>query len=765
MAGSAARRYLAIEGTDEFLSEASASAILMSLQSQALPAGEAINPELLESENHDRLGEHDGLLEPPVVNSPLVTPEMQQRQLDRLHMDGQEIEGLRDGLLEPTADNVIQFPGNKAPASTGNITEDIDTGLLTEIGNRVKHTYEIDEASRASWMQGYKKALELVDYQEQAKNYPIEGAANIKYPLLIAASLQFAARAGPAIIKPGNMVRMKVEGLEPEAPNPEDMDPALLATPEGQQQFQMAMIKASKSERASRVGRYMSWQLRRTKSWEEETDKLLHMLPLTGCEFRKLYQDAGTGRKRSILVSSENVVINMKARSVEEAPRITECFELYPYQMQSKIRSGHYRDIRDEINYDPNALDNQEPIMFLEQHCRLDLDGDGYDEPVIVTIHKESGAVARIENNYDPEDVTRGNRGDIIAITPTQIFVKYDFLPNPLGGIYGVGFGHILRDITDSINTTLNQIIDAAHLQNSSGGFISKGLRFGRSEQGEVVHVRQNRYHYVNSNGADLRTQVVPFEHKGPSAVLFEVLGMLIDAGKEIASIKDVLTGDMSGSSNLPVGTTLALIEQGLQVFSAIYLRVYRAMSREFGILFALNERSLDANEYMTVTDDPRAHPRDFESGDHDITPVADPNAVTDMQQLGRAQFLQQFLEDPTLDRKKVYKRLFTAAKIEDYEDLFAPPDVYQQQMADLQLRGMGAEVADKEASATLKKAQSVERLAEAAMHNSDADRADVETVLHAVEVGQKDRDLDIREKDAETKRVAAHAKPSNREG
>ena len=383
--GSAARRYLFTEETEDFLNSAAAEPILAELDRNVDQYGAPINPDG-PGVDHDGLGEADRLLEPPTLSEPLITDEMHKAQLDRLHMTDQGINGLQEALLEPN--NVVQMPGTeRQEIHTGDITNEIEGGKLVEIGNRVKHTYDIDEASRGAWLEGYTKALELVDYQEKAKDYPIEGAANIKYPLLVMASLQFAARAGPAIIKPGNMVRMKVEGLEPEAPNPEEMDPSMLQTPEGQQQFMLAMLKASKTERAGRVSRYMSWQLRRTKTWEEETDALLHKLPLTGCEFRKVYQDAGTGKKKSILVSSKNVTINMKARSVEEAPRITECFELYPYQMQSKILSGHFRDIRDEINYDPEALDNQEPIEQPEypRRCNTGMCSDHRDRE----LHRE----------------------------------------------------------------------------------------------------------------------------------------------------------------------------------------------------------------------------------------------------------------------------------------------------------------------------------------------------------------------------------------
>lgn len=743
MSGSAARRYLTNEQTSEFLSGASASGILANLSAGAF--GDVGDPhEAAPIESRPRRVDLPEEQLPELPSERAVTQEMMDIQLARMGMTGQQF----SGLLDPQAvNNVIPFPGvqrQQNPSVYGkNLAVEMDSGKLTDIGNRVRQTTMIDEYSRAEWLKGYDKALELVDYQSKIKNYPIEGAANIKYPLLIMASLQFAARAYPAIVRPGNMVRMKVEGFEPDMPDPRQMDPAKAATPDGQREIKLMLLKSQKSERASRVSRYMSWQLRsHIREWEEETDRLLHVLPLVGCAFRKTYNSA-SGRKRSILVSARNIVVKMDARSIEEAPRITQKFDLYPHELQTKIRAEEYLDIREELNLDfTNDEDNQKPIAFLEQHCRYDLDGDGYDEPVVVTVHEDSGTVARIEVNYDEVDVRRAKDGTIIEIIPTQIFTKYDFLPNPLGGIYGVGFGHILRDITDSINTTLNQIFDAAHLQNSSGGFIAKGLRFGRGEQGEQLHVNQNRYHYVNSTGADLRTQIVPFNHEGPSPVLFQVLGLLIEAGKDIAAIKDILTGDTAGTSNLPVGTTLALIEQGMQVFTAIYKRVFRAMSREFNVLYQLNGKDLDINEYMLATDDPRASPDDFETGDHDLTPVSDPNVVTDMQKLGRAQYLQQFLNDPMLSRRAIYKRLFEAASIEDPEELYAPPDEIQEQLAILQLQTAVAQKDNVVADTRLKEAGAVKAL-------SDASETRVNVAYKDREADQKDREIDVKEEQA----------------
>jgi len=630
---------------------------------------------------------------------------------------------------------------------TGNLAENMSKEDLSELGGKVRRHFDIDEGTRADWLEGYEKALELVNYASSSKTYPIEASARLKYPLLTTASLQFAARAYPAIVKPGNgsMVRMRVEGIEVDMPAPEmaeQMDP---------RELQMLQIKADKSERASRVSRYLSWLLRRQmKGWEGDTDKMLHRLPLVGCEFRKTFYDAAEGKICSRLVAAKNVVIDMAAPSLDEAPRISECYSLYKHELNTKIRAGIFLDIRDQLAISQaDQQDDQAPIEFIEQCCRCDLDGDGYEEPVIVTVERNSGIVARIERGYDDADVKMGPNGDIVSINPTPMWTKYDFLPNVNGGVYGIGFGHVLRDLVEAINASLNQIVDAGHLQNASGGFIGRGLRFGRGGQGGgQVHVAHNRWHVVNAQGGDIRGQIVPFDHKGPSPVLFEVLGMLIDAGRDLAGIKDVLTGEASGAT-MPVGTTLALIEQGMQVFSALYKRIYRSMSEEFQILFSLAGKHMDEQTYLLVTDDPKASLQDFSPGDHDIEPMADPNGVTDMQKLGRAQFLQQFLSDPLLNRQAVYTRMFKAANIEDIEALWAPPDMQAAQMAQIQMLQAQGQTEDIFAAAALKDAQARNQIAQAAKAQADAATADVEAE-------QRDRELDIREEEVRANRLAA---------
>lgn len=686
----------------------------------------------------------------------------------------------------PPQSNVLPGPGfqQREQNATGNLAEDMTLGQLSEIGERVKRTTELDDASRKDWLDSYDRALDLVSDKTVAKSYPMPKAANIKYPLLITAALQFAARAYPAIVQPGDVVKMRVEGLEPEmspaSPNAQQppqqpTGPAPgMGAPQGgnpqeqmeaarQQQMavQLQMLKSQKTERGQRVGRYMSWQLRSSvKQWEEETDKLVHQLPIVGCAFRKVFWDAVSGKLCSVLYSARDVIVNNQTRCMEDAPRITQRFLLYPHQLQSKIRAGVYRDVAAEL-FEPEHShdDDQAPFEMYEQHCRWDLDGDGYDEPYIVTIHKNTGTVCRIEQNWDDEDVKLGQDGQtIVAIEPDQIWIKYDFIPDPSGGFYGVGFGHLLRGITDTIDTLFNLIVDAAHLQTVSGGFIGKGLRFGKAEQSSQLHVAGNRWHYVNQTGGSLRDSIVPMTAPGPSPVLFQALGLLLESGKELAGVKDVLSGSTAGMTNMPVGTMMALTEQGLAGFTAIYKRIYRSMGREFEVMFGLNGKHMDPMKYAEVTDDPKAHPRDFATGDHDITPVADPTTVTDVQRMNKVGFLTQFLGDPRANGQEILRRAFSEARVPDPEKLIAPPDMMQQQMAKIGVQTAQATLENTQAETQFKRAQSIERVSEAAVHQVDAGLANDELRLRAAQILISAEQVDRRDAIAAVK-VTADAK------
>jgi chaperonin GroES len=612
-----------------------------------------------------------------------------------------------------------------------NLARYLDQQTLDEIGMMVVREYQIDENSRADWVTKAKKALRFATQDAQPKQYPWPGASAVIFPLISQAALEFGARAYGAIVQNRNVVKGIVWGSDKGTPITHDgkadgppvvvpvpspsppAGPGQVPGPTPQQppspqqgalpglggppmQPVWKIAPGEKRKRADLIGEHMSWQLlEEMPEWEPQTDQGLNQMAIIGGFARKTYRDPSEDRNRSLMVSLANLVWNYHAPSFEAAPRHTEKVLLYPYQIEEMERAG----IEDEdeegdgvflpIEYGPGGGDEGEsfgfdedqaatsmddpdaPHLFLEQHRRWDLDDDGYSEPYTITVHKRSGKVVRIVARYDDDCIETPEDDDdyIKRIDPVDHYTLYPFLPNMDGGSYPMGFGHYLRPLNEAINGTLNQMFDAGHLQNAGGGFISDQLGI---PSGQTLF-NVGRYTRVTTKGQSIRDSVFPLPFQGPSPVLFQLLGVLITASEKMASIQNVLTGDAS-IANAPPTTVLALIEQGMKVYTAIHKRVYRAEKSELAKLFRLNRKYLKATAKYRVGDEWReVTPNDYELAGG-VEPIADPTMVTDMQKLGRAQILMGFKDDPMVDQMEIRRRLFDAASIDRIDELLVPP-------------------------------------------------------------------------------------------
>jgi len=573
-------------------------------------------------------------------------------------------------------------------ASEGDITDKLDPSELARIGADVVEDYERDLSDSADWRDKAEAAVKAAAQEKpDKKDHPWSGASNVKYPMLTVSANQFNARAYPAIVKGDEAVSVKVVGRDTGRPvmgpdghpvftvNGQPVPMAILAQTDPSQlpaepQPVWAIPPGGKKLRAERVRDYMNVYLfYRMKGWELDTDQLLMMLPIVGCMFRKVYKVGGECKVR--LVSGLKLVAPMWAVDCKSAPRLTEVIDnLATYQVKQKMASGFYREVHWPSDTDG---DDEKPRTILEQHRYMDLDKDGRAEPYIVTVDHESREVLRLEANFGPDQLNDED-GDIDKAS--VYYIKYDFLPNPDGNFYGIGFGHLLTEITEVINTTINQMIDAGTAQIAGGGFIASGVRLQAKGQ-TSIRLRPGEYRTVDTNAADLRAGIVERTFPQPSNVAFQLLDMMLGAAKDVASIKDVITGE--ASNNGQVGTTMALIEQGLQVFTAIYKRVYRSLKDEFTLLFECLSKwggEETAADYLNVLDDPAANfEKDFDLRDMDIRPVSDPTSVTKMQKMGRAQFLGSFL-GKGLNDQAIMRRMLEAADVEDIDELFpkGPP-------------------------------------------------------------------------------------------
>jgi chaperonin GroES len=423
----------------------------------------------------------------------------------------------------------------------------------------------------------------------------------------------------------------------------------------------------SKRERADRIGQHMTWQLLyRMPGWEEETDRLLLMLPITGCVFRKTYYDSIANANTSEIVSAEDFIVNYWAKSLDSAPRYTHVLRYYPHEVMEKIAAGLWLSVK----YDPTEDNDEEGLVeFYEQHRNIDLDGDGYPEPYVVTTTRD-GEVARIVPCFGKDEVTVATSvglfrlsdieqgalegTHIVKIERRQYFTKYGFIPAPDGSFYDIGFGALLEDLSEPINSAINQMLDAGALQNAGGGFLGSGV----NHRGGNVAFRLGEWKRLDTtNSLPLRDQIYRLEHPGPSAVLFNLVGMLVQSAKEITSVQDVMTGE--GQANQPATTTLALIEQGHKTMTAIFKRIHRAFGQELRILRRLNRDYLDEEEYFQLNDADGAGQAqvgraDYEDKDLDVMPVSDPNMVSDMQKMARAQALMGFMNDPLVNQVEI---------------------------------------------------------------------------------------------------------------
>jgi chaperonin GroES len=416
--------------------------------------------------------------------------------------------------------------------------------------------------------------------------------------------------------------------------------------------------------------------------WEEDMDKLLLALPIAGTCFKKTYWDSAKQVNCSKLVLPKYLVVNYTTRSLEEAERITEVLYMTKRQIRERINREIFLDVELDDPTTPTAIgtdrvnlafqtdggeDETTPYTILEQHGYIDIDGDGYSEPYVITVEENSKKVLRIVPRYDADTVVIDEKDKVISIEAIQYYTKYSFIPNPDGGFYDIGFGRLLGPLNDSANTIINQLVDAGSLSNLQTGFIGKGLRIKMGE----ARFQPGEWKVVNATGDDIKKQIFALPVRDPSQVLFNLLDLLLKSGKELASVAEIMTGKMPGQ-NTPATTTMATIEQGMKVFTAVYKRVFRSLTKEFRKIYTLNRKYLNPEEYIAVLD-LQVGQEDYKGPEDDIIPGADPTATSSQEKQGKVQALMQILNLGTLDPMAVTKLYLEAHEI-------AQPDQYIKQ-------------------------------------------------------------------------------------
>jgi chaperonin GroES len=573
--------------------------------------------------------------------------------------------------------------------ASDNLTSDFSDEDLKEIGSEVVRTYNMDKDSRQDWEKRTEGAMKLALQVVEAKSFPWPNASNVKFPLITIAALQYHARAYPALVSGTSVVKCRVIGSDDDG---------------------------AKRQRASRVETHMSYQvLEQDEDWEDQQDRVLITQPIVGCAFKKSYFDPIKGHNISENILAKDLVVDYYTKSLETAQRISHILFMSSNDLYERQVRGIYREIdlytpalttqtTLQIAQDkaqgvtrPQA-DESAPQEIIEQHLFLDLDGDGYKEPYIIVVHKESKEVLRIVARFFSSSIKRNKKDVILSITPENYFTKFPFIPSPDGGFYDLGFGSLLGPLNESINTLINQLLDAGTMSITAGGFLSRGIKL----RGGTQSFQPNEWKPVDSTGDDLRKGIMPLPVREPNQVLFTLLSLLINYGERIGGATDVMVGESPGQ-NTPAETSRNMAEQGMKIFNGIFKRTYRSMKYEFRKLYRLNQLYLDdkvdfGNGSISA--------EDYNGPIADIVPAADPHMISDSQRLSSALALHEIAKaSPGFNMYEVNKRVLEALKIVEIDKVFPDPKGkdavppakhYKVQEAEIKAKSKGEELKGK---------------------------------------------------------------------
>ena len=532
-----------------------------------------------------------------------------------------------------------------------NLAEYIDDSELGAIAAQLLGDFEEDRMSRDEWEDAYVKGLTLLGFKYEDRDRPFPGASGVTHPLLAEAVTQFQAQAFKELLPSSGPVKTDVIGL---------------VTPE---------IEAQ----ADRVKEFMNYQITTVmEEYTPEMDQLLFYLPLAGSAFKKVYYDSNLQRAASRFVPVEDLVVPYTASNLETCERITHAVKMTYNQVRNQQLSGFYRDIEIKPAYTVFDSDTQSKIdeieglqpgsgndmlyELLEFHVSTELvgfeDPDKLHLPFIITVDKTSSQILSIRRNYREDDPLKRK---------IQYFVHYKFLPGL--GFYGFGLIHMIGGLSRTATAALRQLIDAGTLSNLPAGFKARGLRIRDDE----TPLEPGEFRDVDAPGGALKDSLIPLPYKEPSQTLFQLMGFCVEAGQRFAAVTDMQVGE--GNEQAAVGTTLALLEQGTKVMSAVHKRLHYAQKIEFKILARVFSEFLPPEyPYQVVGGDQMIKQTDF---DHrvDIVPISDPNFFSFAQRISLAQQeLQLVQSNPEIHNiKEAYRRMYSALGSQNIEALLLP--------------------------------------------------------------------------------------------
>jgi hypothetical protein len=582
----------------------------------------------------------------------------------RPFVEGIEIEEEDDGSVLVDFDPEGDFGGEDG-AFDRNLAEEMDRGELGSVANDLLSQYESAKESRGDWEEEYSKGLELLGFKYEERTMPFRGATGVTHPLLAEAATQFQAQAFNELLPPEGPVRTYV----------------------------MGEITKEKEQQSKRVKDFMNYYLTNVAmEYTPEFDQMLFYLPLAGSTFKKVYFDENLERVVSKFVPAEHLIVPYDAADLETAPFVAQVVRMAANDVRKLQVSGFYRDVpvhpsqekQTDIKQTTDEIEGTNPSMIdydvtlLEFHVDLDLigyedrdeDGDetGIMLPYVVTVCEDTGEVLSIRRNYRQEDQKRRK---------IQYFVHYKFLPG--FGFYGLGLIHTIGGLSRTATAALRQLIDAGTLSNLPAGFKARGLRIRDNDE----PLQPGEFRDVDSPGGAIRDSLMPLPFKGPDATLFNLLGFVVQAGQRFATITDLKVGD--GNQQAAVGTTVAMLEQGARVMSAVHKRLHYAMKQEFKLLARVMAESLPPEyPYSVAGADQSVFAQDFDDR-VDVIPVSNPNIFSQSQRIMLAQTQMQLaMQAPELhDIYEAYRRMYEALGVRDIDKILKPKEETEAQPKD----------------------------------------------------------------------------------
>ena len=536
-----------------------------------------------------------------------------------------------------------------------NLAEFLDDSILDPLGNKLYDQYTEYKESRADWEDSYRDGLSLLGFKYERKTEPFRNASGVNHPVLAEAVTQFQAQAYKELLPADGPVRAQILG-----------DPT-----------------AAKQDQANRVKDFMNYQIMdQMKEYEPEFDQMLFYLPLSGSTFKKIYYDDLLGRAVSKFVPADDLIVPYSANSLDDAEAIVHVIKISENELRKQQVAGFYRDIElgeptgreDQIEDKKLELegiqkDGEDQHTLFEIHTDLDIEGyedvgedgepTGIKLPYVVTVAESNSKILSIRRNYNPDDPLKKKK---------NYFVQFKFLPGT--GFYGFGLIHMIGGLTRTATTALRQLLDAGTLSNLPSGFKSRGIRI----RDDAQPLQPGEFRDVDAPGGNIKDQFMTLPFKGPDQTLLSLMGIVVSGAQRFAAIADAQVGDMNQQA--AVGTTVALLERGSRVMSAIHKRLYVGLKQEFKLLAEVFKTYLPPVYPYDVPGASREiKVQDFDDK-VDILPVADPNIFSQTQRISLAQSqLQLAQSNPQIHNLyQAYRSMYEALGVKNINSILPPP-------------------------------------------------------------------------------------------